>query len=99
MGWPQTVHVSLVLHAMASCALLGSASILLYMKGAEKLKKIVCGVFVPPMRGIRPGTQVQFNSTLMSLAPIKIVCLGHRPPRTIILYCIPPGEQFVCIVC
>ena len=46
------------------------------MKGAEKLKKFVCGIFVPPMRGICPGTQVQFNSTLMSLAPIKMVHPG-----------------------
>ena len=50
--------------------------ILLYMKGAKKLKKFVCGIFLPPMRGIHPGTQVQFNSTLMSLAPIKMVCPG-----------------------
>ena len=39
--WPQTVHVPPVLHAVASSALLAQL-VLLYMKGAEKLKKYKC---------------------------------------------------------
>ena len=49
VGLPQTVHVSPVLHAVASCALLAQV-VLLYMKGARKK------LFLPPMRGSHPGT-------------------------------------------
>ena len=41
MGWPQTVHVPPVLHAVASCA----PAQLVYMKGAEKFEKNVCDLY------------------------------------------------------
>ena len=56
MRWPQTVHdVSAVLHAVASCAL-GTASILLYIKGAEKNLSEICTPFRRPDLFLRlPG--------------------------------------------
>ena len=38
------------------------------------------------MRGIHPGTHLQFYSMLMSLAPIRVVRLGTDLLRLIILY-------------
>ena len=69
MGWPQTVHVSPVLHTVASCALLAQL-VLLYMKGAEKEKTL----FLPPMRGSCLGTlhssrrwEVQFQDIVIEI--------------------------------
>ena len=58
VGWPQTVHVSLVLYAVASCALLAQLGSI-YERG------IVKKLFLPTMRGSRPGT-------LFSLARLEV---------------------------
>ena len=67
VGCPQTVHVSPVLHAVASYAL-GAASPTIYERSIVRKK------FQPPMRGSRPRTllssgrwEVQFQHIVIEI--------------------------------